>query len=127
MKNERKDYQMLLKGAALLGAVLIAGCAGDRTLAAEKLASAQNSVNYAKTAATSTDGAAELKSADDKLAQAQAAMDEEDYDRARRLAESASVDADLARAKASTAKSQKAADKMRETVRTLKRELDQSQ
>lgn len=127
MKREKQLYQRLTCAAAVLGALLAAGCAGNRTIPAEKIAGAEKSVEMAKGSTAATDATVELRSAEDKLAQAKAAMENKEYDKASRLAESATVDADLAHAKASSAKSKKAAEEMRETVRSLKREIDQMQ
>jgi hypothetical protein len=68
-----------------------------------------------------------MKRAEDKLAEAKDAMKNKEYDHASRLAESASADVELAQAKASTAKSKKAAEEMRNSVKSFQKELDQMQ
>jgi hypothetical protein len=127
MKNDHKIYQRVTTGAALMGALLLAGCGGNSTIPAEKIAGAEKSIDLANKSNARSDAAVELKRAEDHLAEAKQAMENKDYDKASRLAESAAADADLAQAKASSAKSKKAAGQMRETVDSLKKELNQRQ
>ena len=65
----------------------------------------------------------DLQSARDKLTRAQKAMDNKDYVQARRLAEQANVDAQLAEAKNTTARSQQAVQEVQNSVRELDSEL----
>ncbi len=111
--------------AALAG--LLGGCAGNGTMVAEKIAAGEKSIGEAKASSATVSAPVELKSAEEKMAAARAAMDEKEYEKAGRLAEQAQVDADLARAKASTAKSKKSADDMRARVKALKQEVEQMQ
>ncbi len=124
MKNEIKNNHMSLMVPAVIGALMLAGCAGNSTIPAEKIAGAEKSIDLATKSNAVTDAPVDLKSAEDHLAEAKDAMAKKDYDKASRLAESAMVDADLAQAKASTAKSKKAARDMRESVNSLKKELN---
>ena len=125
MKNERRSYRKLPMVSALIGSLVIAGCAGNSSIPAEKIAGAEKSIDQASRTNAVTDAAVELKSANDHLVEAKAAMADKDYDKASRLADMATSDADLAQAKASTAKAKKAARDMRDSVNTLKRELNQ--
>jgi hypothetical protein len=65
-----------------------------------------------------------LKSATDKLAEAERAMSEKEYVKAGELAEQAQVDAQLAGATSRSAKAQKAADALQEDSRILRKEID---
>jgi hypothetical protein len=67
---------------------------------------------------------AELRMASDKLVQAQTAMREEKYDEARRYAEQALVDAQVAESKARTAEAQQMARQMRDNIDSLRREAE---
>jgi hypothetical protein len=127
MKNEKITYQRLTMYSVIAGTLLLASCAGDRTLSAEKIAGAEKSIDSAVKSDAAGAAPVELKSAEDNLANAKSAMNSGDYERARRLAESASADADLAQAKASSAKSKRAAADMRESVNSLRKELYQTQ
>lgn len=66
----------------------------------------------------------ELQAARDKLNQAKQAMQKEDNVTARRLAEEALADANLAQAKARTAKSRNSAASLKEGIQTLQQEVD---
>lgn len=105
-----------------LGVTLIAGCASNGTLPAARVSEAERTISAARLQ-PSPDSALELKMAEDKLAEARAALSKQDYERARRLAEQAQVDADYARAKATSSTATKTADEMRQNVETLRREL----
>ena len=127
MKNEIKNYHTSIMVPAVIGALMLAGCAGNSTIPAEKIAGAEKAIAEANKSNATIDAAVELKIAEDHLAEAKAAMGNKEYEKASRLAETASVDADLAQAKASSANSKKAAAKMRESVNLLKKELNQMQ
>jgi hypothetical protein len=66
----------------------------------------------------------EMRSAQDKLAQANRAMGDKDYKRATELANQAQADANLARTKANSAKAQRAADALQDDIRVLREELN---
>ncbi len=68
----------------------------------------------------------ELRIARDKLEQAKRAMDKEEYTQARRLAEEALVDAQLATAKANSEEARRAANDLRQSLETLRREAQRS-
>jgi hypothetical protein len=65
----------------------------------------------------------EFHSAQEKLQQAKSAMRDENYPEAKRFAEQAEVDADLAYAKARTAQSMKAVEQLQKDIDVLQREL----
>jgi len=106
---------------------MLVGCAGNGTMVAEKIVAGEKSIGEAKASSAIVSAPAELKSAEEKLAAARAAVDEKEYEKASRLAEQAQIDADYARAKASTAKSKKSVDDMRARVKALKQEVEQMQ
>jgi hypothetical protein len=68
----------------------------------------------------------ELRRAMDKLDEAKRAMDKEEYIRARRLAEEALVDAQLAEAKAASEDARRTASDVRQSLETLRREAQRS-
>ena len=97
---------------------VLAGCAGNPP--SEQYAVTQSAVNSAVSAGGTEYAAVEMKSAQDKLKQAEIAMHDKHYDEARRLAEQAEWDARVAERKAQAAKagqavkdSQKAVDELR--------------
>ncbi len=62
----------------------------------------------------------------DKLDEAKRAMNKEEYAVARRLAEEALVDAQVAEAKAASEDARRAANDMRQSIETLRREAERS-
>lgn len=65
----------------------------------------------------------EIRQARQKLEQARAAYNNEDYEEAARLAEQAKVDAELAQIKTLSGKTQLAVRELRESIRLLEEEL----
>jgi len=65
----------------------------------------------------------EIRQARQKLEQARAAYNDEDYAKAARLAEQAKVDAELAQIKTLSGKAQLAVNELRESIRLLEEEL----
>ena len=68
----------------------------------------------------------ELRMAMDKLDEAKRAMNKKDYTVARRLAEEALVDAQVAEAKAASEDARRAASDLKESLETLRREAQRS-
>lgn len=107
-----------------MGAVLVmAGCAST-PVPTEQMAVSRTAVSNASKAGGNEFAPLQLKSAMDKMSGAERAMTEENYVRARHLAEQAQVDAQLAGAMARSAKAQKAADAVQEDSRVLREEID---
>lgn len=86
-------------GIALCATALLLGCAGRKPIA--EIARADQAVRHAQTTSEADRYApVELSSAQAKLAAARHALDDGDYEDARRLAEQALADAQLAESKA---------------------------
>ena len=111
------------KYAIGLGAALLVGCASVPA-PTEQVAVSKAAVANAVSAGGPEFAAPDMRSAQDKLARANQAMVAEDYESARWLAEHAQADADLAAAKARSAKAQKAASAVQEDSRVLQEELN---
>ncbi|WNW11375.1 DUF4398 domain-containing protein [Pseudomonas sp. DTU_2021_1001937_2_SI_NGA_ILE_001] len=109
-----------LAALALGSALVLAGCAGNPP--SEQYAVTQSAVNSAVSAGGTEYAAVEMKSAQDKLRQADVAMQDHRYDEARRLAEQAEWDARVAERKAQAAKAQKAVQDARQGVNELREE-----
>lgn len=101
----------------------LAGCSSNKG-PREQLAVSAATVDSAQTAGANELASVELTRARDKLAQAKIAMQDKNYVLARRLAEEADADAQVARSKANAERSQKAADEVTASLRTLRNELD---
>lgn len=117
---------MLLNASLItLFMVVLAGCAAQAPVPEKQFTLATQSIAQAERSGAVEFAPVELKSARDKLSQAKLAMDKEENLKAGRLADEAMVDANLAEAKARSAKSQKVVDELRESIRILREELNQ--
>jgi len=110
-------------GAIGFAAVVMAGCASVPK-PTEQIAVSQSAITNAVRAGGPEYAPVEMKIAQDKMDQANRAMAKEDYESARRLAESAQADARLAEKKAESAKARKAAIAMGDDIRVLREEIN---
>jgi uncharacterized lipoprotein YmbA len=120
-KAPRNRLQGIKLAALVLGSSLVlAGCAGNPPT--EQYAVTQSAVNAAISAGGTEFAAVEMKAAQDKLKEAEIAMHDEDYEKARRLAEQAEWDARVAERKAQAAKAEQALQDARQGVQELREE-----
>ncbi|WP_420847205.1 DUF4398 domain-containing protein [Metapseudomonas resinovorans] len=108
-----------------LAVLTLAGCANDPA-PNEQMRLTQKAVEQAK-AVGATEQIEEMKLAQDKLALAEKNMGEEDYKRARILAEEAELDARLAEAKVLTKKSQDQLAELTSRINRLRKQLGEVQ
>jgi type VI protein secretion system component VasK len=108
-----------LAGAACL--VALFGCA--TTAPTEQMTRAETIVQRAEEARDIESAALSLRKAQDELKAAQKAMQEEEYLEARRKAERAEVDAELALIEAERARANKAADELKSTIAAMEQEI----
>lgn len=110
----------------LLGVMVLlaAGCATGKGVTSEKLAVVEKAIGEAREETARTSAPLELKSAEQKYAEAQSAVKKEEFVLANRLADEALADAEYARAKAASAKTRKMADDLTDSIKTLKDEID---
>ncbi len=121
------NHQRLVSASLISAACaisLLAGCA-SKPVPREQLAVGKSSIDSAQTAGADELAPVELTRARDKLAQAQVALHDKKYVLARRLAEEADADAQVARSRANAERSQKAADEVTASLQTLRQQLDQ--
>ena len=109
-----------LAALALGSSLVLAGCAGNPPT--EQYAVTQSAVNSAVSAGGPEFAAVEMKSAQDKLKQAEMAMHDKKYDEAKRLAEQAEWDAREAERKAQAAKAERAVKDAHQGVDELREE-----
>ena len=102
---------LLHSGFAAVALFVLAACSTTEP-PTNRVALADLGVRAAAEARAADFAPAELQSAREKLAKAKQAMTAENYEEARRFAESAQVDAELAQAKAETAIMRRAADQI---------------
>jgi hypothetical protein len=122
--TEKSSFTHLrgLKLAALAigSSFVLAGCAGNPPT--EQYAVTQSAVNSAVSAGGTEFAAVEMKSAQDKLKQAEIAMHDKKYDQARTLAEQAEWDARVAERKAQAMKAEQAVKDSQKGVQELRQE-----
>jgi len=107
--------------AALLPLVLSA-CATDPA-PHEQLRLTEQALSQAKALGLSAEQSASLRQAEEKLALAQAAMQDEDFKQARLYAEQAELDARLAEAEHLTEKSQQQLAELTNAINRLRKQL----
>lgn len=103
--------------------MLMLGCA-SMPPPTEQMAVSKATVSRATSVGGNEFAPVELRSATEKMNAAEQAMDNEEYLKARRLAEQAQVDAKLAETRAALAKAQLAVKNAEESNRVLRQELD---
>lgn len=111
---------------ALGSAVLLAGCAGNPP--SEQMAVTESAVNAAVSSGGPEYAPVETKNAQDKLAQARIALNDKEYDQAKRLAQQAEWDARVAERKSQAVKAQNNVKDAQQGVMELRQEgLQQAQ
>lgn len=126
MENTRfpKSNPMMHKiGVAAAAVLFMAGCAST-SAPTEQMAVSRAAVSNAMSAGGNQFAPVQTRSALEKMASAERAMADKDYELALRLAEQAEVDAKLAAEMARSAQAQKAADALQEDIRVLREELE---
>ncbi len=108
----------------LLAVFGLFGCATKYPPPSSQLTIANSAINQAEKAGAYESAPVELKAAREKLEQAKESMNRKDNLTAKWLAEQATIDANLAEAKARTVKSQKAVQEIKESIETLKKEIE---
>ena len=106
-----------------LGVIAFIGCSTVRP-PEENIAKADLAVREANQTKAQQYAPLELQLARDNLEKARKAMKDEDYVVARRLSDKALVDAQLAETKANTEESKRVANEIRESLETLRREIN---
>ena len=109
--------------AIAVASLALAGCASTPA-PTEQMAVSKSAIANAASAGGGEYASIEMRSAQDKMDRANAALAKEDFESARWLAEEAQVDARLAEKKAQSAKARKAALVMNEDLRVLREEIN---
>jgi hypothetical protein len=121
----RMNISRLIKaGLVTLLMIVLAGCAVQAPAPEKQVTLATQSIVQAENSGAVEFAPVELKSARDKLDQAKLAMGKQENIVAQRLADEAMVDANLAEAKARSAKSQKVVEELKESIRILQQEMN---
>ncbi|CAN7283633.1 uncharacterized protein DUF4398 [Pseudomonas sp. 478] len=109
-----------LAALAIGSSLVLAGCAGNPP--SEQFAVTESAVNSAVSAGGTEFAAVEMKSAQDKLKQAEIALHDKKYDEAKVLAEQAEWDARVAERKAQAIKAEQAVKDSQKGVQELRQE-----
>lgn len=118
----------LFKSAVLIAVVSVLGACASQTQAPNDLAAeAETRIKAAEEAQAESQAPVALRTARDQLSDGREAMRTEKYDLARLHLEKAIVNADYAIIKSRSEKMQRAAEEVRQTIETLRTELDAQQ
>jgi hypothetical protein len=107
-----------------LAALSIVGCAKHGPLASAKVSQAERAVEEAQQAGAAISAPLELRTAQDKLKAAQAALAKGKHEQAVRAADEATVDGEYARAVAAQQRATTNADEMGQYINVLRQELE---
>ena len=117
------NTQRIIGASVLIAGLALTGCASTPPPTAE-MAISKSAVDGAVGAGGAEFAPLELKTAQDKLDQADKEMAKKNYAEARRLAEEAAVDGKLAEAKAQNMKAQKSVQDSQQGQRALQEEIN---
>ena len=109
----------------MVGIALITAC-GSTNPPTQQLTETRMVIEQAEQVGAEEYAPLEIREAKRKLQQAREAVEDKEHEKAIRLLEQARVDAELAQVKALSAKSQKAAAELRESIRVLREELERN-
>jgi hypothetical protein len=122
MTSKKTVLQLLL----FCGALALSSCAGKPPAATvSQVSQAELAVQQASKSKAPDYASLELYTAREQFASAQEAMHKKDYTQARRLAERALVNAQLAETKAEAEQARRAAAELRQSIEALRREAEQ--
>jgi Domain of unknown function (DUF4398) len=118
------SLRQLIGVLPVCGILVMTGCAGKPPLT--NLSQAELAVQEADSKTASQHAPLELRTAREQLEQAKGAVADKEYDEARRLADQALVNAQLAEARSGAEKARQAAAELRKSIQSLQAELQRS-
>ncbi len=130
--NRFIEYQRSKIAAALplflviSGSLVLTGCATPPEAPSHEIQAAELAIANAEQARVADYASPELGEAREKLAGARSAVNVENMVLAKRLAEQARLDADLATARAAVARAGIVNDEMQQSTETIKQEMDRN-
>ncbi|RJR22773.1 MAG: DUF4398 domain-containing protein [Nitrospiraceae bacterium] len=126
--NMRNRWGSTLKILLLLFccAFLLGSCATKGVPPVKEIATVERSINMARESNAEIYAPLELRYAEDKLQQAKAAMQMEEYTKAGRLTDEAAIDARLAETKALTEKEKKSVKETKDNIDILRNEIERA-
>jgi len=121
-----RNSELWLKLTCAIAVATMVGCSSMKTPATADVAVSKAAVDSAASADGAQYAPLDMRSAREKLAKANKAMADKDYELASEMANQAQADANLAQAKADSAKAKMAADALQDDIRVLREELKRS-
>jgi hypothetical protein len=106
--------------------LLMLGCAA-KVAPTENILKAEIAIKTAEESNATVNAPLEIKLANEKLTQAKAAMQEEEFEKARQLADEALYDAKFAQAKSKSEKAKKVTQELHDSIQTLRQEIERSE
>jgi hypothetical protein len=126
MDGRKRNIQHLIGGVLAVGALLSVGCATQNwpIISKQMISQGEKAINEAKAGTASMDAPDELKAAEEKLSLAKKEFANGWHNNASRLAKEAAVEAEYARAKATTEKEKQTVKEMQVNIDALRREIE---
>mgnify|MGYP001240494348 CR=1 FL=1 len=118
---------LVVVGASLIFGFTVMGCAKKVAVPSEKIATAERAISSARSSNAIVNAPLDLRISEDKLGKAKEAVAVEENEKAARLADEATLDADVARAKTQAAKAKKISSELRETIDIMRKESKRTQ
>jgi hypothetical protein len=126
MLAERKKKRWTIL-AVFSAAIAVAACASqDQSAARTQIGGAQSAISQAERANAREYAPVELTTAEQQLTNANKALEDKDYVKAKNLAQQAAVNAELAAAKADTSKTRSMAQSIQRSIEDLRQEINQN-
>ena len=126
MMAKEKTVRLVIGLFVAMGIMLMVGCAA-KVAPVENITSAEMAIKAAESSNAGVNAPLELKLATEKLNKAKAAIQKEEFEEARRLADEALFDAKLAEAKSQSEKAKKVTQELRDSIQTLRQEIERSE
>ena len=120
---QKRGIRSLRLVTALTGLLTLAACASTPPPPTQALQAAENAISNAEQARVAEYASVELNEARENLAAARKAVQDEDMERAERLAEQSRVNAELADAKAGLIRAKAINEEMETSIEVLKQEM----
>jgi chromosome segregation ATPase len=118
---------VVFRYSLVVGLLIVMGACASSNIPAPNTSETESKISQAEQAGAQEYAPLELRNARKKIEQAKQFNEQEEYEKATRLVEEASVDAELATVKARSAKAQEAVEQLRQTIETLRKEIERNQ
>ncbi|MDO9263982.1 MAG: DUF4398 domain-containing protein [Desulfosalsimonadaceae bacterium] len=120
---KKKPIRKLI-GISVLSLALFSGACASGKPPVAKIADVESAIGRARESIAATYAPLELKFAEDKLTEAKALMEKEEYLPAGRLLDEALIDAKLAEAKSRSVQKRTEATEIRDSIDSLRKEIE---